>query len=496
MVGRTIVSALAVLYYAAGSAGAAPVLQQPGPAGGRKGPAAPGRKGPAAAPREKAPAPAAKRDRRTEQLEKKVKALEKTIKQLKKGQEDLEIKQLVMEGKVEANAPKKEGFKRKTFTGHARALQGLNPEISLTGDLGGVFVWSGKKEYTGSKRSEFRFRGLGIHFQSSLDPFSFMKAAVSVSPSGVHFGEAYMVWTAVFGFMNITAGKFRQQLGVVNRWHKHALDQYDFPLMLTEPFGPGGLNQIGVSFEFRLPKLTAKTNELVVQVTNGMNDKAFAGQYFSIPTTLVHYKNYWDLSRNTYLEFGLTGIAGFNNRRGDHAPASVYTDPAQTQPFVLYDDQGNPLPIPVNAQGAIVDEDIRVTAFGGADLTLQWEPVKQSKYRNVIWRTEFLYGYKQLADGPGGEKQKIHWMGGYTYLQSRLTRSIEVGVRGDLAQPFVMSNSHHYIYQVAPYFTWWQSPWAKLHLEYWYTDGDLIKGVHTAIVQVVFAAGPHKHERY
>ena len=180
-----------------------------------------------------------------------------------------------------------------------------------------------------------------------------MKAAVSVSPSGVHFGEAYIVWTAIFGCMNITAGKFRQQLGVVNRWHKHALDQYDFPLMLTEPFGPGGLNQIGVAFEFRLPKLTAKTNELVVQVTNGMNDKAFAGQYFSIPTTLVHYKNYWDLSRNTYLELGLTGIAGFNNRRGDHAPASVYTDPAQTQPFVLYDDQGNPLPIPVNAQAKI-----------------------------------------------------------------------------------------------------------------------------------------------
>lgn len=495
MIGRSTIPVL-MAFCVAGSAIAAPPSKRPGSAKVEKDKTGPGEKSAVAPSRPAVTSPAEPKDRK-ERLEKRVKALEEQIRKLKRSQEDLEIKQLEMDGKVEANTPpKKDVFKPKTFTGHARALQGLNPEISLTGDMAGVFVLSDKKEYTASKRSEFQFRGLGIHFQSALDPFSFMKAAFSVSPSGVSFGEAYMVWTAVFGFLNITMGKFRQQLGVVNRWHKHALDQYDFPLMITEPFGAGGLNQIGVSLEFRLPRLTAKTNELVVEITNGMNDKAFAGQYFSIPTTLVHYKNYWDLTRNTYLEFGLTGIAGFNHRRGDHAPAAVYTDPNGTQPFLIYDEDGNPVRVPVDAQGPAINEDVRVTVFGGADLTLQWEPVKQSKYRNVIWRSEFLYGYKQLADDANGKKQKIHWFGGYTYVQSKLSRRIEVGVRGDLVQPFETSNARHYIYQVTPYLTWWQSPWAKLHFEYFYMDGNLIKGAHTAIVQVVFAAGPHKHDRY
>ena len=434
-------------------------------------------------------------------LEKRIKALESKLKTIQQGQDDLQVKQIVMEGRVEAEAPQKEAaFKLKTFVGHSRALQSLNPEMSVTGDLGGVFYWSNGKEYGSDERSGFRFRGLGFHFQSALDPFSFMKAAVSVSPEGVEFGEAYVVWTDVAGIMNIMAGKFRQQLGVINRWHKHALDQYDYPLMLQEPFGEGGLNQLGVSFQFLIPHFIADANELYLQITNGMNKNAFAGDYFSLPTTLLHFKNYWDLSRNTYLELGLTGIVGFNNHRGELTKAltktNLFTDTAGQTPFNVYDANGNPVDLAMTPTATIADPKIRVTAFGGADFTIQWEPVNQAKYHNVIWRTEFLYGYKQLPDDTFGGKQTIHWMGGYSYLQAKLSRQIEVGTRVDLVQPFDQNNSRHYIYQIAPYMTWWQSPWAKIRLEYNYMDGDLIKGAHRAIVQVVFAAGPHKHDRY
>ena len=51
-------------------------------------------------------------------------------------------------------------------------------------------------------------------------------------------------------------------------------------------------------------------------------------------------------------------------------------------------------------------------------------------------------------------------------------------------------------YQVVPYFVWRQSPWVRLRLEYNYHNGNLMPGVHRAIAQVIFAAGPHKHERY
>ncbi len=468
----------------------------------KKKPATPARGAAAtpAVPKKVTPGPAARPARPAApqgvKLQKRIKKLEAKLNHLQQAYEDLEIKQLRMEGKVESVTPAKEKIKPKTFTGHARSLQGLNPELSLTGDMGGVFVWSDGKEYVGQERSGFKFRGLGVHFQSTLDPFSFMKAAVSISPDGVVFGEAYMVWTNVGGVMNIMAGKFRQQLGVVNRWHKHGLDQYDFPLMLTEPFGPGGLNQIGVSFQFLLPKLTAHANELTIQLTNGMNAKAFSGKTFSVPTSLVYFKNYWDLSKSTYLELGLTGIVGFNNQRGRSTSGDLYTDDQQTVPFNLYNDQGSTVPLSFAPAGPVVDDKWRVTAFGGANLTLFWEPMKKGKYRNFLWRSAFLYGYQRLAADAAGARTDIKWMGGYSYVQTKLNRSFEIGLRGDLVRTFEVSDERHYQYQVVPYLIWFQSPWARVRLEYNYHDGNAMQAVHRVIFQVVFAAGPHKHERY
>lgn len=431
-------------------------------------------------------------------LQKKIKELETKVKKLQDNQDEMSLHQLKTDGKISVKSSDK-NFDMKDFHGHSRSLQSMNPEISVTGDFAGKFVWSGGKEYANDNRSGFDIRGIGLHIQSDLDPFSYMKAAISFSPHGVEFGEAYIVWTNVLHAMDITFGKFRQQLGVVNRWHKHALDQYDYPLMLQEPFGEDGLNQVGVSFLFLLPKITAQMNSLELQITNGMNSKAFAGKWASIPTTLLHYKNYWDLNRSTYLEFGLTGILGFNNHRGEvkSTPETLYEKASGGTPFTLYDPKGNQVPLTFAPQTQTVkDNPWQITAFGGADLTIQWEPLNQAKYKNVIWRTEFLYGYQQLAPDSSGNKQRINWMGGYSYIQGKVSRSFEIGLRGDLVQPWAVNNSRHYIFQVVPYITWYQSPWAHLRLEYDYMNGDQINGSHTVLLQVVFAAGPHKHDRY
>jgi hypothetical protein len=178
------------------------------------------------------------------------------------------------------------------------------------------------------------------------------------------------------------------------------------------------------------------------------------------------------------------------------APAEVYTDPQQDNPFNLFDGSGNPLALSFAPAGATVDQDFRVTAFGGANLTLCWEPVNRARYLGVTWRTEFLYGYKQLAQDASGGKHAINWMGGYSYVHARLNQRIEIGVRGDLAQSFTEKNDELLLYQVAPYITFWQSPWVRMRLEYNYLDGKSIQGVHRFIAQVIFAAGPHKHDRY
>lgn len=485
-------ASLALLLASLGVAPSALAATAPAEAGSGNDPMAP------ESPREvSSPAPRGDADAaRNARLEQRIQELEKKLKRMEMAQEDAEVKQIILESNVEAITPKKKGFETKVFEGHSRSLQGLNPEISVTGDMAGFFRWSGRKEYSATERSGFLFRGLGLHFQSSLDPFSYMKAAVSLSPSGVVFGEAYAVWTNVGGVMNIMVGKFHQQLGVVNRWHRHGLDQWDFPLMITEPFGGGALNQIGVSLDFLLGKLLGATSELTIQITNSMNSSAFSGALFSLPTSLVHFKNYWDLTRNTYLELGLSGVVGFNHYRGMSTNRELYTDTGQANVFSLYDPEGNPVQLPFAPAGAPADQDTRITAFGGANLTLFWEPVNKAKYVNFLWRTEFLYGYKQLPDDAMGGRHDIQWMGGYTYVHARLHQRLEIGMRGDLVQRFVEENSKLLVYQVVPYLTIWQSPWVRIRFEYNYLDGKGIQGTHRAIAQVIFAAGPHKHDRY
>jgi len=64
------------------------------------------------------------------------------------------------------------------FTFGALGLQALNPEISVTGDMLGSYT------DTTDKHWDFLFRGLGIHLESYLDPYTHFKAAFEVNESG------------------------------------------------------------------------------------------------------------------------------------------------------------------------------------------------------------------------------------------------------------------------------------------------------------------------
>jgi hypothetical protein len=310
-------------------------------------------------------------------------------------------------------------------------------------------------------RSGAFFRVMETSFQSNLDPFSLAKFIIELSPGGIEFAEGYMTWTKILPNVGLTAGKFRQQFGVLNRWHVHSLDQFDFPLALTTILGEEGLNQIGLSFDWLMPSIFSDANNLTVQITNGQNDHLFSGDMFSFPAGLLHLKNYWDLSRDTYMELGLTGMLGTNNQRG-------------------YDMEGN-----------LILEETRLTALGGLDLTVLWEPLKQARYRSFIWRTELYYANKELMS------DRITAFGGYSYFEYKFHLQWQVGTRFDYTQPFETDNNSKYTWQIVPYITWWQSNWVKLRLQYNLLNGtEYPTAQNTIRLQIVFAAGPHKHDRY
>jgi len=355
-------------------------------------------------------------------------------------------------------------------------LQALNPEISVTGD----FLW--RYSDTSEQTSDFIFRGLGLHFQAYLDPYTQFKAAVGVNEEKATLGEAYLTRFGVLPGLNLTLGKFRQQFGVVNRWHKHGLDQVDFPLALRTIFGPGGLNQSGVSADWMMPDILPCSQKLTLQVTDGSNAGIFSENEDNSPSVLAHYNTFWDLTDSTYADGGLSLIYGENN---------------------TWDTSGGTLDPEEKALG---------TWVAGADLTLLWEPADNMRYRNWVWRNEIYFLNKDLLAPDGAGEDSIHAWGLYSYLESKIARTLILGVRGDYfvpdTKPYEMAAAPGLPgqsvtaddacrWQVGPYLTLNQSPFVHFRLEYNYQDGSGTGSAENTLwLQCIFAAGPHKHDRY
>jgi hypothetical protein len=366
-----------------------------------------------------------------------------------------------------------------TFTSGALGLQALNPEISVTGD----FISSYRSGSEADSHFDNNFRNLGLHLESYLDPYSRFKSAVGVHTDEVELGEAYFTRYGLLPNMNLTLGKFRQQFGVVNRWHKHGLDQLDFPLPLRQIFGPGGLNQIGLSSEWQLPPLGEAPQELTLEITNGENGRVFGQNSRNMPAVLAHYKNYRDLSKDAYLELGLTGLVGRNDTWG-----------------VLVGDE------------VVSQRNDLWTTVLGADLTYLWEPTDRMRYENAVWRTEAYLLSKDILAPDGSGQDTLRAWGAYSYYQRKLNRTLEAGLRVDYYEPDVKPyaalpglslsplavterGTHQWLF--APYLTWYQSPWVHWRLELNHLDNNGLGPDEDALyLQCIFAAGPHKHERY
>ncbi|MGD2116703.1 MAG: hypothetical protein PVG07_16740, partial [Acidobacteriota bacterium] len=179
--------------------------------------------------------------------------------------------------------------------GRERNLNRLNPEISMTGNVLGVT--------SRSEREEFRLQELELDVQAALDPFSSTRLTLAVSEEGVEVEEGYVVYPSLRRGLGVTAGRFRQRFGALNRQHLHALPQTEYPLALQTYFGEEGLGQTGLSFDWALPHPWADANHLVFEVTDGSND-AFGGEDFQRLATLGRLTSYWDLTPATYLELG------------------------------------------------------------------------------------------------------------------------------------------------------------------------------------------------
>lgn len=327
------------------------------------------------------------------------------------------------------------------FRSGTRMQSQLNPEISVTGDLAAI----------ASDRDAERFsnREWEVDFQSDLDPYSRMRLTIAL-PEGedVEVEEGYINWMNLPGGLGLTVGRRRQQFGVLNRFHQHALDQFDYPLVLQESFGEEGLAGTGVFLDWTLPPLWADALELTVEITNGDNDVAFAGNSFNSLAYLTRLKSYWDLGTNSYFEFGLNGLFGESD--------------------------------------ATVD---LTNKFYGLDFTYNWTPFGRSLYRSLTLRGLVVRTAREMD-----MTSSLRAWGGYLYGEYKFARRFIAGVRFDRADDQLDAAAH--TWGVSPYLTLWESEYVRIRSQFNYRDNNLTGVERSVLLQVTLSAGPHKHEAY
>ncbi len=330
-----------------------------------------------------------------------------------------------------------------SFVLRSRNLNDYNPEISVTGD---VRVTGSRP---GPQEDNFDVREFSLGFQSALDPYSNTKIFFSLGEEGVEVEEAYAYWTGLPGGFRFDVGRFRQQLGELNRWHLHAVPETEYPMVLRDYFGEGGLAGNGLSLYWVLPVTTVGggVHELWGQVTRGSNEVIFEDG--NRPSFLGHLNNFWQVSRSTYFQIGATGVYGTNP-----------------------------------------DVDLETSVFGG-DFRLTWRPPQRALYKEFTIRGEGYAVRKEFA-GVGGTR-----LGGYLSATYQTSIRTHVGARFDYVE--MLAAPDEYKWAIVPNLTFWQSEWVFLRAEWQHLSVPVLTGRDVSdqfAVQVVWSIGPHKHENY
>ncbi len=346
-----------------------------------------------------------------------------------------------------------------TQESRTRDLSVLNPEISVTGDVIGSFLApAGEPNGFRATPREFEFS-----FQSALDPYTRTKIFVTYEEeleiagleleeedgeeahghSGFAIEEAYLYWVGLPGAFGIKAGKFRQEIGLYNRWHTHALYEIDRPLAAVAFLGDDGLIQTGLSLSSPSLTIGPSNQTLLVEATQATNEALFGGG--NDLSFLGRFQSFWDAGATTYFQLGATGVTGRN------------------------------------------DELDLASRLLGLDFSLRWAPRGRALYRALELKSEWYFAKQEL----GGVRETGH--GGYGQANFRLTRQLVLGTRVDFLDNY---GDQPNLLQVVPSISWWQSEWVRLRLQYNYVKPAALDPSHTVMLQVVWAMGPHKHESY
>ena len=325
-----------------------------------------------------------------------------------------------------------------------RALNALNPEISVIGDFRAGYLSEGDRNI------DFEMHEVETALRSVVDPYVRADFYVSIAQEegDIEFEleEAFLTTLSLPAQLQLKAGKFRSAFGKINRTHPHALPYIDIPAAYVNFLGEEGLNDQGISLSWLVPNARFY-QDVTVEVTRGPSESA--GFTASESNRLLYagrLKNFWDLTRNATLELGISGAAGPN-------------------------ETGN------------------TTWLGGLDLTYIWRPVRFNTYRSFV-----LQGEAILSRREAGIPDAVSALGFYLMSQYKFARRWMVTGRYDQAD--LPDNEDWNERSWSLTLGWLASEFQKVELGLKTRSGDELDRSWQALARAVFVIGAHGAHEY
>ncbi|MCX6142575.1 MAG: hypothetical protein NTZ35_05075 [Ignavibacteriales bacterium] len=329
-----------------------------------------------------------------------------------------------------------------------RSTLSTNPDISAIGDF--------RTSYTsvGPRKVDLYVNELEFQVSSVVDPYA---RANFIYTFGKDFttGEltpaleiATLTSVSLPYQLQLTLGKFKPTFGKVNIVHPHAFSFVDFPKMTGNYFDTEGMYLEGASLSWLVPNPYDFFQELTLEVGrvgSEPNASLVRGDHSQL-SYVGHLKNFFDLTQNSTLEFGLSGLNG-PNRFGFS------------------------------------------TTIGGLNFTYKWKPVHYNVLQSFSWQSEIVFSNMRLSDA-----NVVRSRGAYSLAEYQFAQRWFVGARYDYSEYPDDATRRDVAGTALVRFQ--PTEFEVLALEYQYTDRNYDRNTNQIIFRIIFGIGTHAAHQY
>ncbi len=346
----------------------------------------------------------------------------------------------------------------------------FNPAISLNALVLGAYRSEGNRKKSGeSDHAHGDELSTGLDIQElELNAVAFVDnylrgvAVLALHDlENIEIEETYVDFVP-FQNLSLRAGKYFTPFGRHNLLHTHQFPFIDAPLANIAVLGEeDGVNEIALGLNPILP--LPWFSEINFLIMDGRNEELFNSDFSDDLAYLIHSKNLWDLGENTTLELG--GSYSFG-------------------------------------QNGTSFEDNRTHVVGG-DMTLIWSPLNRTRFRSLIWQSEYLAKFKtgpfDPATGFAGPDEDVG--GVYTFVQYQIHQRWWIQGRYGFVGLHQDDQGEEDTHRYSALLAFANSEFQAIRLQYNYIDYENsgsrgFDNEHQVLLQLNFTIGSHPAHTY